>query len=158
MAALEAVVAAVTTELRLLPGLVATPDSPPEQLSVFPALVIYPSSGFWRTGSAYGPRERAMRWGTHTLSIRLHIERSNLATDVAQALPYGELIADALLRGFARDRFGGTVVALGDPVTLKSSGGSAPLRYEFGPDSWGGIDTLAWKVALDVSVEEEINR
>lgn len=155
MAALEQAVAAITTELRLLPGLYATPDAPPEQLSVFPALVVYPQSGFWRLGSPSGARARGMRWGTHTIAIRVHVERSSLAHDVGQALPYAESVPDALFRGFARDRYGGAVVALGDPSV---GGSAAPLRYEFGPDQWGGIDTLAWRWSLDVTVEEEINR
>lgn len=155
MAALEDLIREVTADVRMVPGVVATPDAPPEQLGVFPALVVYPRTGFWRFGSASGSRSREMRWGTHTLAIVLHVDRADLAYDMARALPFTESVPNALLAGFARDRFNQAAVTLGDPTT---PGTTPPVRYEMGPSQWGGVDTIAITFSLDVSVEEEINR
>lgn len=143
----------IRDDLRTLTGLSALPDQPPEQLNEWPALLVYAREGFWRLGTASGATGKPMRWGIHTIRVALHVERGpDLARATAELMPFAERIPHALFAGFYRDRFGGTVVLMGDPQVNQV----APITYEVGPDIWGGIETLALRCGLQVAAQEEI--
>lgn len=156
MASLVNVVHAITNELTTLPGLSEARDTAIEKAPGFPLLTVYPKSGFWRNGSPAGGRSdtvNAMRWGTWTIHCVVHVARRDLPYDINAAMPFADSVPNRLLYGYNRDEFGGTVTCLSDPT---NRGSTAPITCEFGPNKIGAQDTVAWTIAIDVTVEEEI--
>lgn len=151
MATLEEIVAAVQAALADL-DVSSIPATPPENLGdpQLPALVVYPATGGYRIETAMGADGLPQKWGTHTINVDFHVGRTDLAVNVAAALPFCESIANALLRGFLGGQFGGTVTTLGqtDP----------PLRYALAEMDWGGRKkgTVGWRFELDVTAESDI--
>lgn len=155
MASLDRACRAIADDLRLLSGLTYAMDRVAEdQTSANPIVTVYPVAGFWRLGTASGGSlERAMRWGTHTVRVRVSVPWRDTERDMDDLMPFGESIPAALFSGYVRDRFGGTVVCIGDP---EQRGGTPPLRYEFGPTGTETEPKLSWTFSLDITVEEEI--
>lgn len=151
---LERVIAFVVAELRSIPGLYTVPDYPEEQAhGGWPLAVVYPESGKYRYGSASGARGMPDRWGVHTIGIRVHVPRKDLAHDMARILPFSYHVPERLFTAWNRDRWGGIIIAMGD---VTEPGATAPLRYEFGADRYGDTDTIAYRFALDVTVGETV--
>jgi hypothetical protein len=148
------VIREVVADLKGLPGLGSWHEQPPEQLNgPWPMLLAYPEAGSVRLYTTRSERDRPASLGIHTITVLVLAPRKGLPYDVAALLDYADLVPERLLAGFVRDRFGGSVTALGDAT---SPGASAAIRYEFTPDQWGGLDLLAWKWSFDVSVEASI--
>lgn len=155
MASLTAAVEAIQAVIDDVDGVEHVPEAPPENLTQFqfPAVVVYAASGHWRLGTANDGTSHATRWGMHTIHADLHIQRGDLALDVAAAMAFSDSIPNALIAGFVLSKFSGTVVSLGDA----NRAGTPPLRYELIELNWGGLETVGWRFALDVSVEELID-
>ena len=150
------VVAAITDEVRPISGLSEARDTAVEKASGFPLLMVYPRAGFWRPGTAAGGRGAdnvPMRWGTHAITVAVHVARRDLPFDIQMVMNFADSVPNALLHGYDRDKFAQTVVCLSDP---NNRGGTAPITYEFGPGAIGAVDTVALTFSLDVTVEEEI--
>lgn len=145
MAALSAVITAIQTRLTGLSGIVLMPATPPDNLALvhLPAVLVYPQSGSWAPGAATPPPGVISRTENHTITIDLHVHRTDLAMNVATLLPYGDSIPLLLMTGFREDRFDGTVFSLGP-------GEGQPIRYELLELRWGGLETIGWRFSIDV--------
>lgn len=127
-------VAAVQDVVGAITGIRGAPDTPPDQINVFPFSVAYPTNGSWRR-TRPGTRE-----GVQKIAVEIHFSRTGLARDVAEALPFGDTVAEALL---------GNLTLAGTVFDLNS------IDWTFGPMKWGGIDTLGWRFLLAVHMEAD---
>ena len=108
---------------------------PPEQLNVFPFVVVYPSAGRWVGGPA------GMMKGIHDLVVEIHVQRTDLPRNVQAAMPAGEALAAAIL---SDPTLGGTV-----DTVLADNG----LAYTFGALAWGGQATIGWRITVPVKIQ-----
>ncbi len=108
---------------------------PPEQINAFPAAMCYPATGEFRAGPL------GMMRGLHSLVVEIHVARVDLPRDIALALPFGEMLAAAVL---ADPRLGGTV------DTVRADEG---LSYTFGALAWGGQATVGWRITIPVKIQ-----
>lgn len=153
MAALENVIAEVIADLRSVPGLAAAPNHPQEQINEWPMLFAFSKSGSWRLGTADDGIGHKMRFGSHTIQVVVMVPRKDLPADIARLMPFAESVPNALLAGFVRDKFGGSIVGLGD---VWGGSGSTAITYETGGDDYTqGVELI--RFSMTVSVEEVIN-
>jgi hypothetical protein len=122
----------VQTIVRGLPGIKAAPDAPPEDITVFPFGITYPSSADGLFQSAGWAKT------VHTLYCEIHVARTMLPLAVETAIPYYELFLAALI---ADPKIGGTV----DTVV--------GLRYLFGRLQYAGVETIGFRFELDVKIQ-----
>lgn len=127
----------------------------PDSINESPALVVYPSSGAWRLGSHSGERGVPMRMAKHTIQIVLFVARKDLERDFDQLMWFCDVLPDRLFAGFKADKYGDTVLALGDPKTANNA--TEPIRYVLGPEQWASDDFIVWGMELDVTTNQEIN-
>lgn len=155
MGTMETIINAIRDDLRTLPGLRPIIDGVPDSVHAFPAIVVYPVGMNWRLGSHSGDRGKPMRIGMFTVGIELLVARKDLLRDVETLMAFCDLLPDFLFAGFKADRYGGAAVVLGDPALGQNT--TWPIRIVMANGSWADSDTLAWRVELDVSVNEEID-
>lgn len=134
MATLDLIIGAIQDKAGALSGMKGAPDTPPESINQFPFSVCYPGSGEW------SPQSAGWMKGLHTIICEIHVSRADLSTGVAQAIPYGQLFANALLSDLRLNNTVDTVRA---------------IRYSFARLQWGGSGEshLGWKFEVDVKVE-----
>lgn len=121
-------VAAVQDVMGAIPGIRKAPDTPPDQINMYPFSIAYPTNGEWRR-TRPGTRE-----GVQTIVVELHVtSRTDLAKDVALSLPYVDSVCQALLANLTMD---GTIFDLNN------------ISYVFGPLAWGGINTIGFRFTL----------
>lgn len=125
--ALTDVIANIQDTLGVLTGIRGAPDAPPEQINVFPFIVVYPTGGEWIFGTA-GEKK-----GLHDVVIELHVARKDLPRDVVTALGYAESIPNAIMKD---PTFGGYASTFGS------------IDYDFGPLGWGGMETIGFKFTI----------
>lgn len=118
-----------------LTGIRQAPDFPPEQMNVFPFAVCYPAAGQFQAGPM------GLMKGLHNLVVEIHVARKDLPRDVETALPFGELLAAAVLDD---PTLGGTV------DTVRADEG---ISYTFGALAWGGQETVGWRVIIPVKIQ-----
>lgn len=145
----------IANTVRLTTGLTYTPDLAPEAIHGWPAMVIYPDAGTMRPFAHSDEAGNPKSLHTLTINVQIHIPREDLSRDYATLLPFASDVPRALMSKFWRDDFDGMTISLGDP---RGASSSAAIRWEIAPDSWGdnATNTLALKVAIDVSIEEEV--
>ena len=127
-------VAAVQDIVGAISGIRGAPDTPPDQINMFPFSIAYPTSGDWRR-TRIGTRE-----GVQSIAVELHFSRTGLARDVAEALPYGDSVVEALLANLS---LSGAIFDLNN------------ISWTFGPMKWGGIDTIGWRFILKAAMQAD---
>ncbi len=155
MGTMDEVIGAIRDDLSRLPGIRALVDGVPDSVNAFPAIVVYPISMRWRLGSHSGDTGAPMRVGMYTIGVELIVARKDLIRDVATLMLFCDLLPEYLFAGFKADRYGGSAVVLGSPSLGQNA--TWPIRMTMVPSSWGDGDTLAWRIELDISVNEEID-
>lgn len=144
----------IVATVKSIPLLGDAYDSPVDQINgPWPVIVAYPDGGTIRLETTRSDHNRPSTFAVHTITVSLHWPRKELRYDIARLLGFADTIPEALMASFIRDRFGGTVVALGD---ARSPGASGAIRYEFGDGEWGGIQTLAFRFSFDVTAQAAI--
>lgn len=157
MATLTEVLAAVRAELKTLPAINYLPDAPPEQLAGFelPAIVVYSPSGEFRWEAHYDDASgRPLASGVRVVTVDVHLARTDLEINFAEALTYADLVPMKLMDAFLANRIGGTAVTLG----RGDGSGGAPIRYQFGALTYGAVRTIGFQFSVDVSFMQEISR
>jgi hypothetical protein len=150
---LASLIRELANDLKLIPGVGSVLESPPEQANgPWPMIVLYPDSGIHRLSTTRNHHGMPGYESVHTISIRLMVPRKDLGWDMALLLPIADRVPEAILAGYVRDRFNGLALSIGDA----RSPGSGSLRYEFGPDGWGALDTLAFRWSLDITTEDVV--
>ncbi len=137
-ASLQDVISAIQEIVRGVTGIRVAPDYAPDGLNVFPASVVYPVSGTWTTGPA------EVLKGMHAIAVEIHVERRDLARALKDAIPYGSIVAAALL---ADTTLGSSASTFGD------------ISYTFGPMAWGdpALQTIGWKLTIEnIKTQEAI--
>jgi hypothetical protein len=152
---LQECITAIRQDLRTLPGLRPLLDEVPDAVNAYPAIVVYPIGMNWKLGSHSGDRGKGMRMGMYTIGIELIVARKDLARDVALLMEFCESLPDHLFAGFSRDKYGDTVLQLGNPSLAQNA--TWPIRIAMVPSSWGDDTTLAWRCEFDVATNREIN-
>lgn len=147
MTTLADVLTAVRDALALDATLAALdrPENPPDKLNL-PAMIVYGTNG------AIAPATHDGRWhGGHTVTIEIHVPRTDLARAYARLMTYQPLVSRRLIAGFAANRFAETLVRLG---SNSAAAAGEPLRYRIENDDWAAVATLALIYELDVTIEE----
>lgn len=155
MGTLADVIQAIRDDLRTLPMIRPLIDGVPDSLNAYPALIVYPMSQSWKLGSHSGDRGKPMRLGLYTVGVELVVPKKDLLRDVDTLMEFCDALPDFLFAGFKRDAYGGSSVVLGNPSLAQNA--TWPMRMAITPSSWGDDTTLAWRIELDISVNEEIN-
>jgi hypothetical protein len=128
VAELQDAIDQVIAVLRDVSGIRKVPSDPPEQLTAWPAAVVYVQSGAWKMGAGYGGKT-----GLHNIVIELHFDREvDLAHTVEEALKFADRVPNDLLSAFL-DNLLPAVQTFEDIV------------FEFGPLGWGGKSTLGYR-------------
>jgi hypothetical protein len=137
---LQLVVEAVADKLGGLTGIKGCPDSPPDQINMYPFIVIYAATGDI-TGGSLSNNTGIMK-GLHNIAIELHIARKNLAYDILTAMQYSDSIPNALWK---------------DPTLNGTASTFGNISYTFSAMNWGGIDTVGFRFIMEeVKVEKAI--
>jgi hypothetical protein len=126
------IIQAIQDTVGAVTGIRAAPDYPPENLnSIFPFSVCYPESGTYTEGPGGVSAYKAL----HNIKLQIHFGRADLPKSVEAAIPYGDLIAKALLI---------------DPQINDSCDTFDEILYTFGPLAWGepAIPTIGWDFTL----------
>ena len=134
MATLQQAIDEIAADLGALTGIRGAPDEAPEQISVFPFLVTYASSGEWESDVPGNKR------GLHTITVELHVARKDLPRDIAGAMAYSDSIPNALLKAIATtagDRFNNTIQTFNR------------VTYTFGTLGWAGVDTIGFRFRIE---------
>jgi len=117
--------AAVSTNIR------AAPDEPPDQMSAYPFVVAFASSGeySWLPGPVMK--------GLHNIAVQLHVSHQDQARDVAVAMVYAKAIPNAIFAALVSDLLAGTC----DTFTT--------ISYTFGGMEYGGVPTLGFQFLVE---------
>jgi len=109
-----------------VPGIRSVPDEPPENVELFPFVVVYPLTG------TYGGHTPEDMLGLHNINVELHVKRDEkrLAQAYRQLAELQDDIPRELLEGI-RDSDYSHLQTFGD------------ITYTFGPANWAGVETLA---------------
>ena len=152
---LHAAVRAIRATAAQVAGVVWAPGTVPEQLTGFPAVIVYPQAGVSRPFAHASEAGNPVALGVHTIIVQVHVPWNDLELATEKLTDFADRVVAALMSAYARDQFDGTVLTLGDP---RGASSSAAITYQIGPDSWGdnATTTLALKVSLDVSIEDEV--
>ena len=134
MTTLQQAIDAIQDDLGALTGIRGAPDEPPEKITVFPFIVVYASSGEWRSDVP------GNKIGLHVITIEIHVARKDLPRDVEKAMAYSESIPNAMLKAVATvggDKFASTISTF------------SRITYTFGPMDWGDLKTLGFRFRLE---------
>jgi hypothetical protein len=127
----------IITQVKTLSG-IRNASLAPENLAVFPFVVVYPFAGTLETVTP-----ETMK-GLHTIAVEFHLARRDLPRDVAAGLPYVELFGKLML---------------GDPTLgarVETIVGS--LSYDFMSFTWGdGTVTLGFRFKIPVKIETSLS-
>lgn len=116
------VIEAVQTEVSAITTVRLNPDYAPEQIAVFPAVITYARNGEAITGE-FGISEYH-----HNVWSEVHIQRRDLARDLATLMPFIEDVIEELNYG---DTTLGAIIEKFEKIT-----------YEVGPSKYADTDTL----------------
>lgn len=148
-----AAISNIADVVRLTPGVVFTPATPPDQLADFqlPAVLIYPLRGDGELHTYSGGNGLPVERRHVTLALDLHVEYATAALETATVLAISahEPLSARLWRGFLDTRFGDTVMQIGTDTT-------PPIRWSFVTMHWGGTETIGFRYELDLTVMEDI--
>lgn len=143
--ALSDAVREITADLRMMPGVLSVPGTPPDDLNEWPALIVYPQPGQAvpdaHATEAGNPTFRTtddliVRWMSMDADLPRSIERATTALDSMR---------EALFAGFRRDRFNGSVTRL-----LSVTGGTFDLS------DWGSDRPFLVELIVQIELHEEI--
>ena len=155
MASLLIVTDEVMSDLTNVPDLYVEETSD-QYNGPWPVAMVRMDAGTWQYDTAVGFDGLPMRFGVHTINIRLLYPRKDLKRDLRKVAAIDNGLVNALMKGATEaaggDRFNGSIVGLGN----LSSGGGAPIRYSTGSYNLGGVDCIAIEYTMDVTVEEQI--
>ncbi len=129
MATLQSAIDEIQAQIRTLSGIRAAPDEPPDQISAYPFVVAYASSGEWRFQT---PETKV---GLHDIVVELHVARKDLPRDVQNAMSYSDSIPNAIM------------LALKDG-TFSAIETFERITYEFVSLGWGGVDTIGFRFTV----------
>ena len=110
MATPQQAIDAIMADLRVLTGMRGAPDEAPESINAFPFCVAWVESGDCWTDIPGAMIILA------NIRLELHVARKDLPRDIARAMPWGDVILNALHKPMATntgDRFNSTVDAMG---------------------------------------------
>ena len=135
------------TELMTLIGAVtdmkAAPDKPPESINMFPFAITYPVSGLIIQEGYKAYRNVA------TLSLEVHMSRTNLPTDVDALYPFLERISDVLM-----DPDNATLSSKVDTIVADEESGG--VAWTFGELDWGGTTTIGYRFLVQYKLKGTI--
>lgn len=148
-------IVAIRDDLRALPYIRSVPDTIPDSVNAYPAVMVYPGAFNWKLGSHSGDRGLPMAMGLGTIIVDLAIPRKDLAREVGKLTAFASSVPMMLIRGFKIDRYGGPAVVLGNPSLAQNA--TWPIRGQIVSGQWGDDQTIDLEIQVDVTVNEEIN-
>lgn len=121
----------IRTRVLTVSGIQDVPQYAPEQLNVFPIVVVYPFEGEWKAN------DNTFKTGLHTIVVELHVQRNDLPIAIQSAMAFSDSIPNALISG-----------------TYTSLQTWNVIRYRAGPMKWGEIDTWGFRwFLIDVKTQ-----
>lgn len=128
----------IQASMRQVSGVKNAPNEPPENTANFPFVAAFPGNG-----TIYAEAHGQKR-SLHNIDIELHVKRKDLPIDVRTATPFIDDIAGQILSDFQNSNYS-AIDAMGI------------ISYEFTPLSWGGTDTLGYRITVqDVKIRGTI--
>lgn len=125
---------------------------PPETVNEYPACLVWHESGSWQRSTHMSDGHGSVI-GVHTFIAEVAVARKDLKRDMATLRPITDEVVDALWTSANRDRFGGTVIDLGNMMRQSST---PPVRHEKLPNTWAGDNTIGIRFEIDVTVSREV--
>jgi hypothetical protein len=119
--------------VKALGGIKTAPDSPTEDVGVYPFAVCYPRTGYGQGGTP------GVLKGFHRFFVEIHCSRTLLPQAIEQAEKYIEPFLLALLNDPTLDDTVSNIVV-----------GSDSLTYDFGRLEWAGIETIGIRFTVTV--------
>lgn len=126
---------------------------PPEMVNEYPALLVWHESGSWQRSAHSSLTEHGSVMGVHTFVAEVAVARKDLKRDMATLRPITDDVVDALWKSANANRFGGTVIDLGNMMRQSST---PPVRHEKVSGTWAGDNTIGIRFEIDVTVEREV--
>lgn len=151
MDAISTAIEEITADLRLVPGLVRTTGAQ-DVINEFPWLMVYPGTSDHQVYTHDDGDGHVVLIGVYQIKARVYVEHKDTAADVARLTPFLSTIPNAWHAGWKRDKFGGTVLSLGD---VRNGGAGSNVSGELGPDDFGGNLLMAAFVTT-ISIEEPV--
>lgn len=142
--------------LRSVPGVATATDSMPEQPSPydFPAIAVYPFRG---TAGFHTHRGEGLPTVllTHMIVIDIHVSRveENLGPAILKGRGMLIPVLNSLFKAWINTKFNGLAEFIGDP----SSRSKDAITYEFSKLGWGTVETVGYRLKLDVGLTEEVS-
>lgn len=127
--------------------------NPPSVINEYPACIVYHQSGDWQRSTHSSANGHGSVIGVHTFIAEVAVPHKDLARDIATLRPITDEVVDALWKAANRDRFGGTVIDLGNMMRQSST---PPVRHEKLAGTWAGDNTIGIRFEIDVTVEREV--
>jgi len=125
---LQDVIEEIQEAVGKITGVRVAPDYAPEQVTVWPAIITYPSSGTATTGE-FGIAETR-----HTVICEVHVARKNLQRDLATLIPFIETVITAITD---------------DPWLDNNCEAFDSISYELGPMKYADTDTLGIRFSVN---------
>lgn len=123
-------------------GVQQSPDVPPEKASDFPFVAVYPGDG-QASSYAMGALKKLLTY----LVVEIHVTRRDLAADMTKVIPLLERALDKLMSD----------PTLGGNVQTIIMTADQPITYTLAGMSYGGMDTIGWRVTLRIKQETEVS-
>lgn len=123
----------IMADLRALTGIAGAPDEPPNKIAQYPFIIGFVSDGEWRSDIP------GNMIGLLTVTVELHLARTDLARNINEAMGYCVAVPNALLKPVATsdgDSFNHKIETLDR------------IPFTFGPMEWAGVQTIGfrWRV------------
>ena len=127
--------------------------NPPSVINEYPACIVYHQSGDWQRSSHSSTNGHGSVIGVHTFIAEVAVAHKDLARDIATLRPIADEVVDALWKSANANKFGGTVIDLGNMMRQSSV---PPIRHEKVSPGWASDNTIAIRFEIDVTVEREV--
>lgn len=145
--ALSNICEAVVERLRLIPGFVQAPDTPPPALTEDRILLVYPRPGDTTPFAHSGSFGKVVYQARDSVIVEWHLRKAadQIALFLELGIPLLDSVRDTCWSEFARNRFGKTIDALYSVNT-----------DHFGEMGWSTDFTWGFRVVLDVMHGNEV--
>lgn len=112
------------------------PTYPPDQATAYPFSAVFPGSATWGSMSASWAK------GLETMICEIHLQRRNMALDVAAANAFAWALPKAILDDPTLDSNVSTVIEV--------------RRSSLQAMAWAGTETIGYRFEIDYKVEETL--
>lgn len=122
------VIASITTIVRAVTGVRTAPGLPPDQISMYPAVVVYPAKGSTES------KDYGLGPVFHDVVCEVFVPRVDLARDMEKLLPF----VDGIPKGISTD------------TTLNAVyGATSRISYVLFHETYGATDVIGYRFLIE---------